>query len=91
LKGPALLILDNVKLYLIAYFTSIIVVYDLLQQIQMTHYKAQRTTKITAQTQQHPLFHCIHAIPQIIEIKAAHHNCGASFQKYVHQLQQEQT
>lgn len=44
----------------------------------------------TAQNQQHPLFHCIFTTPQITAIKAANHNWGASFQKYVHQLQQEQ-
>jgi len=74
LKGQALLILDSVKLSLITYFTSLIVVDDLLLQIKMTHYKAHRTTNITAQNQQHPLFHCIFTTPQIIEIKAAEHN-----------------
>jgi hypothetical protein len=63
LKGQAFLILDSVKLSLIAYFTSLIVVDDLLLQIQMTHYKAHRTTNTTAQNQQHPLFHCIFKTP----------------------------
>jgi hypothetical protein len=55
LKDQALLILDSVKLSLIAYFTSLIVVDHLLLQIKMTQHKAHRTTNVTAQNQQHPV------------------------------------